>query len=47
MNKSEKEKLESILNDYYSDDKNVDTVAIAGTLALTVARMIGYKFNNN
>ena len=47
MNKAEKEELESILNDYYSDDEHVDTVAIGGTLALTVARMIGYKFKNN
>ena len=46
MTKSEKEQLESILDDYYSDDIHVDTVAVANTLVNTIRKMIKYKFKN-
>lgn len=43
MNAKEKEILWSILDDYYSDDENVDTVEISRTLVETIAKMIGYE----
>ena len=42
MKASEKEILWSILDDYYSDDENVDTVEISRTLVETIAKMIDY-----
>lgn len=43
MKASEKEILWSILDDYYSDDENVDTFEISRTLVETIAKMIGYE----
>ena len=42
MNAKEKEILWSILDDYYSDDENVDTFEISRTLVETIAKMIGF-----
>jgi hypothetical protein len=46
MTKSEKEELEDILDDYYSDDPHTDIAAIANTLVSAIRRMIGYKFKH-
>lgn len=43
MKANEKEILWSILDDYYSDDENVDTFEISRTLVETIEKMIGYE----
>ena len=44
MDKTEKEEITEMLDDYWNDDDpNIDTVAIAERIMLQLGRMIGYK----
>lgn len=44
MNKTEKEEITEMLDEYWNDeDPNIDTVAVANRIMLTLGRMVGYK----
>ena len=47
MNKTEKEEIKEMLDEYWNDeDPNIDTVAIAESIMLQLGKMIGYKHKN-
>ena len=47
MNKTEKEEIKEMLDEYWNDeDPNIDTVAIAEHIMLQLGKMIGYKHKN-
>ena len=47
MNKTEKEEIKEMLDEYWNDeDPNIDAVAIAERIMLQLGKMIGYKHKN-
>jgi len=47
MNKTEKEKITEMLDEYWNDeDPNIDTIAIAEYIMRQLGKMIGYKHKN-
>ena len=47
MNKTEKEEIKEMLDEYWNDeDPNIDIDAIAERIMLQLGKMIGYKHKN-
>lgn len=47
MNKTEKEEIKTMLDEYWNqDDDSIDTVEIANRIMRTLGRMVGYRLKN-